>query len=163
MALESDNTNNMSNNTRVQQLLAVQNEALNLFRKKNTDYGDSFATYGTIGVLVRLGDKIQRLQSVTSNGINLVEDEKIRDTLMDLHNYAGMAIMLLDNSSTIENVNIYKPFNKNITNKWTIKGHSGNIYTRENITYPNGKIIRSCTCPSFKYSSYLNKRCKHTK
>ena len=84
----------MSN--RVEQLKTVQNEALELFSKKNQDYGDAFATYGTIGVLVRLGDKIHRLQSITSKGINLIEDEKLRDTLIDLHNYAGMAIMLMD-------------------------------------------------------------------
>ena len=81
---------------RVNQLKNIQFEALTLFEKKNKDYGDAFATYGPIGVLVRIGDKISRLQSITSKGINLVEDEKIRDTLIDLHNYAAMAIMLLD-------------------------------------------------------------------
>ena len=43
-----------------------------------------------------MGDKIGRLNHVTKNGISLVESEKIRDTLIDLHNYAAMAIMLLD-------------------------------------------------------------------
>ena len=81
---------------RVEQLKKVQSEGLELFKKKNEDYGDAFATYGTIGVLVRLGDKIHRLQSISSKGINLIEDEKLRDTLIDLHNYAGMAIMLMD-------------------------------------------------------------------
>jgi hypothetical protein len=28
--------------------------------------------------------------------VNLVNDEGIRDTLIDLHNYAAMALMLLD-------------------------------------------------------------------
>ena len=67
-----------------------------IFNKKNKDYGDAFATYGPVGVLVRIGDKIQRLQNITSKGINLVHDESIRDTLIDLHNYAAMAIMLMD-------------------------------------------------------------------
>ena len=56
----------------------------------------AFATYGAIGVLIRMGDKIQRLQSIEKNQITLVNDEKMRDTLIDLHNYAAMAIMLLD-------------------------------------------------------------------
>ena len=43
-----------------------------------------------------MGDKIKRLQSISHNKIALVNDEKMRDTLIDLHNYAGMAIMLLD-------------------------------------------------------------------
>ena len=81
---------------RVSQLEKVQNECKELFRKKNTDYGDAFADYGTIGVLVRLGDKIRRLQSISKTGITMVEDEKMKDTLMDLHNYSAMAIMLLD-------------------------------------------------------------------
>ena len=76
---------------------AVHHEAKELFSKKNQDYGDAFANCGPIGVLVRIGDKIQRLQSISVSGITLVQDEKLRDSLMDLHNYAAMAIMLLDN------------------------------------------------------------------
>ena len=86
---------------RVEQLKKVQEEGLELFTKKNKDYGDAFATYGTVGVLVRLGDKIQRLQSITNTGINLIEDEKLRDSLIDLHNYAGMAIMLMDEKDNV--------------------------------------------------------------
>jgi len=81
---------------RVEQMKQVQMEGLELFKKKNQDYGDAFAEYGMIGVLVRMGDKIKRLQSIEQNKIALVDDEKMRDTLIDLHNYAGMAIMLLD-------------------------------------------------------------------
>ena len=80
---------------RLKQMKNIQEEAIELFKKKNQDYGDAFATYGPIGVLVRIGDKIQRLQSVTKNGINLVNDEKLQDTLLDLHNYSAMALMLL--------------------------------------------------------------------
>ena len=77
-------------------MIAVQTTALSLFKKKNTDYGDAFAEFGVIGVLMRIEDKIKRSLSITKNGITLVDDEKIRDTLIDLHNYAAMAIMLLD-------------------------------------------------------------------
>ena len=82
--------------TRIEQMEKIQNESLLLFKKKNSDYGDAFATYGTIGVIVRMGDKIQRLISVSNNGINLVDTESLRDTLIDLHNYAAMGIMLID-------------------------------------------------------------------
>jgi len=81
---------------RVNQMKAVQEEALDLFTKKNTDYGDAFATYGTVGVIVRMGDKIQRLISVTDKGVALVDSESLRDTLIDLHNYAAMGVMLID-------------------------------------------------------------------
>ena len=88
---------------REKQLEKVQQEAKKLFVKKNKDYGDSFATYGTIGVLVRMGDKIKRLQTITSNSVTFVNDENIRDTLMDLHNYSAMAIMLLDEGKDTPN------------------------------------------------------------
>ncbi len=81
---------------RVVQFKEIQKEGLELFTKKNKDYGDAFANYGTIGVLVRMGDKIARLQSITKNQVTLVDDEKLRDTLIDLHNYTAMAIMCLD-------------------------------------------------------------------
>jgi len=81
---------------RVAQMKKIQNQGLELFAKKNIDYGDAFAKYGVIGVLMRIEDKIQRSVSITKNGINLVNDEGIKDTLLDLHNYAAMALMLLD-------------------------------------------------------------------
>jgi len=86
----------MSGSTRMDQMKTVQTEALELFAKKNSDYGDAFANYGSVGIIVRLGDKIQRLMSVTKNGITLVNSESLRDTLIDLHNYAAMGIMLID-------------------------------------------------------------------
>ena len=84
---------------RAQQLERIQINALDLFRKKNADYGDAFAKFGVVGVLMRIEDKIQRALSITKNGVNMVDDESIRDTLMDLHNYAAMGVMLLDENS----------------------------------------------------------------
>ncbi len=81
---------------RVSQYKTVHNEALSLFTKKNQDYGDAFANYGPVGVIVRMGDKINRLASVTGSSVSLVKTETIRDTLIDLHNYAAMAVMLMD-------------------------------------------------------------------
>ena len=84
----------MSN--RIHQMERVQDEGLRLFAKKNKDYGDSFATYGPVGVIVRIQDKINRLVSVSKQGITMVDNESLRDTLIDLHNYSAMAIMLMD-------------------------------------------------------------------
>tara|TARA_Y100000996_G_C22452627_1_gene614497 strand:- start:464 stop:757 length:294 start_codon:yes stop_codon:yes gene_type:complete len=91
---------------RVQQLETVQKECLQLFSRKNADYGDAFATYGSIGVLVRIGDKIRRLTSITNKNVSLVDDESLRDTLLDLHNYAAMAVMLLDEKTDHDKKNI---------------------------------------------------------
>jgi hypothetical protein len=88
----------MSNFTesRILQMAKVQKEGIELFAKKNADYGDAFASYGPVGVIVRLGDKIQRLSSVSKNGVTLVNNESLLDKLIDLHNYAAMAVMLMD-------------------------------------------------------------------
>ena len=85
--------------TREEQLRRVQDEALDLFKRKNADYGDAFAEYGPVGVLVRMGDKIKRCISISNSGVTLVESEKMRDTILDLHNYAAMCVMLLDEES----------------------------------------------------------------
>jgi hypothetical protein len=81
---------------RVEQMKKIQNEALELFTKKNIDYGDAFAKYGVIGVLMRIEDKIQRSMSISKNGVNFIGDGGFRDTLIDLHNYAAMALTILD-------------------------------------------------------------------
>ena len=88
--------NLVKNNEYLESMKNIQTEGYNLFKKKNQDYGNSFEKYGPIGVIVRMQDKINRLVSVTNNGINMIEKESIRDTLIDLHNYSAMAIMSLD-------------------------------------------------------------------
>jgi hypothetical protein len=102
-----------THNKRVSQMIQVQQDALELFKKKNADYGDAFAKFGVIGVLMRIEDKIQRSLSISKNGITLVGDEKIRNTLIDLHNYAAMAIMLLDEDTTT--------FSSPLSNHYTIQ------------------------------------------
>jgi hypothetical protein len=104
-----DLTPDKATTSRIKQMTTIQKEALSIFTKKNHDYGDSFATYGPTGVIVRIGDKIQRLHSITRKGIAMVNDESIRDTLMDLHNYCAMAIMLMDedkDKSSLLNTNV---------------------------------------------------------
>ena len=84
---------------RVEQMKEVQQEALNLF--KQCRLWRFFATFGPIGVIVRMPDKINRLISVSNTNINCVKDESLRDTLIDLHNYSAMAIMLMDENMTL--------------------------------------------------------------
>ena len=92
------------NLSRVSQMQLIQSEGLELFKIKNQDYGDAFANYGVVGVLVRMGDKIARLQSITKRSVSLVNSESLRDTLIDLHNYSAMAIMLLDEDEKEEKI-----------------------------------------------------------
>jgi hypothetical protein len=81
---------------RVEQLREIQGKALELFTRKNADYGDAFAKFGIIGILMRIEDKIQRSLTITKNEINLIESESLKDTLLDLHNYAAMGLMLIE-------------------------------------------------------------------
>jgi hypothetical protein len=94
---------------RPDQLRAVQEEALALFTRKNADYGDAFANYGPVGVIMRMGDKIQRLMSITKTNVQMVDSESLRDTLIDLHNYAAMGVMLIDENSSSSAVASIQP------------------------------------------------------
>lgn len=82
---------------RVMQLERIQNECRDVFSRKNKDYGDAFAKHGTVGVLVRISDKMSRFTNISKKSLQIsVSDETLKDTLMDLHNYAAMAIMCME-------------------------------------------------------------------
>lgn len=92
-------------NEKVRQHAAVCNELNALFARKNADYGDafhiSFLDEGLAMARIRLGDKLARFKNLSrSNAQNaqMVSDESIRDTLIDLANYAIMTVMELDNA-----------------------------------------------------------------
>ena len=101
-AYDIDDDEDEINNKRLVQYDNIHTESRILFKLKNKDYGDSFADYGPIGVLMRMKDKLNRLQNITKGSVTLInvetlmEDETLRDTLIDLHNYSAMALMLLD-------------------------------------------------------------------
>lgn len=95
----------MSQLCRLSQMRRIQKEAFALFEMKNADYGDAFATYGAVGVIVRMGDKISRLSSISSTRVTLVNDESLRDTLLDLHNYSAMALMCLEDQDLSDEEN----------------------------------------------------------
>ncbi|KOC47750.1 hypothetical protein ADU86_03905 [Clostridium botulinum] len=72
-----------------------------LYELKNRKYGDSFGKtfkeYGPSMLCIRLDDKLSRAKQLLLHGEKGTEDESIRDTLMDLSNYALMGIMELEN------------------------------------------------------------------
>jgi hypothetical protein len=96
--------------SQIMHMKKIQAEGLELFIKKNADYGSSYKQYGLIGVLVRLQDKINRALHITQHGIH-VKDESLRDTLIDLHNYAAMALM--ESEPTVPSL----PLNQNSVSK----------------------------------------------
>lgn len=148
--------------TRNQQFKAVQEEGLELFTRKNKDYGDAFADYGVVGVLVRMGDKIRRLQNISNTGVTLVEDESFRDTLIDLHNYAAMAVLLLDSNDKMESTSeeeddeemeniIVNESGSQAKHTWWVPSSSGKA-EYEVVQYHDGTM--SCTCKGFEYHDW---------
>lgn len=76
-----------------------------LYARKNHDYGDSFhqtfVEEGLAMARIRLGDKFSRFKTLsrilpTDSTQQQVTDESIRDTLLDLANYAIMTVLELD-------------------------------------------------------------------
>jgi hypothetical protein len=71
-----------------------------LYARKNADYGDSFhKTFVEEGIAmarIRLSDKLERFKRLTRSNEQHVQDESVRDTLIDLANYAIMTVMELD-------------------------------------------------------------------
>lgn len=76
----------------------------NLYEQKNYDYGDSFhQTFleeGMAMARIRLGDKFSRFKTLTRAKDQKVKDESIRDTLLDLANYAIMTVLEMDADRT---------------------------------------------------------------
>lgn len=78
-------------------------EVLNkMYEKKNADYGNSFhQTFQLEGMAmsrIRLMDKLNRFCTLTRKGAQgqQVNDESVKDTLLDMANYAIMTIMEME-------------------------------------------------------------------
>ena len=68
-----------------------------LYDAKNRDYGDSFGQsfkkWGLPMACIRLGDKLNRLESFAQKKDMHVSDESVEDTLRDMANYAIMTLV----------------------------------------------------------------------
>ena len=66
------------------------------YKAKNADYGDSFAKVRAKfpnAILIRLNDKLERLERLYAGAEQQVKDESIDDTLLDLANYCIMELV----------------------------------------------------------------------
>lgn len=84
---------------------AIQDKLVNIYAKKNHDYGDSFNEgCNELGVgyaFSRIFDKTKRFQTlakgIMNNSLSIeVQDETIEDTIMDLANYCVMYLAWRD-------------------------------------------------------------------
>lgn len=83
----------------------AHDELLSIFENKNADYGNSFEEslekHGIIAAIVRMEDKMGRLNSLTKKGAKQkISDESLVDTLKDLSNYALMTAVWLGDWKT---------------------------------------------------------------
>lgn len=89
--------------TKVEKHKALCLEINDLYARKNADYGDSFhisfEEEGMAMVRIRLGDKLNRFKALSRGNEQMVKDESIRDTLMDLANYTLMAVLEMEVSA----------------------------------------------------------------
>lgn len=86
--------------TKIEAHKKICDELNAIYTKKNADYGDSFHTTfteeGMAMPRIRLGDKLARFKNLTKGAARKVSDESIRDTLLDLANYAIMTLLEMD-------------------------------------------------------------------
>jgi len=92
--------------TKIEKHMTLCKQLNDIYTKMNHDYGDSFhATYleeGMAMARIRLSDKLNRFKSLTkSTDVAQVNDESIRDTLLDLANYAIMTVLELDEEEEV--------------------------------------------------------------
>lgn len=80
-------------------------EMLETYKAKNADYGDSFSKsyqeFGLTAPVVRISDKVERLKALSKADAK-VKDESIRDTLIDLANYAIMTAVEMENEDEVD-------------------------------------------------------------
>lgn len=84
--------------TQDKRIETVASEVRDLLKRKNADYGDSFAQqfakYGVLSGLIRMDDKMRRLETLTGGQEDSV-GESIEDTLTDLAGYAILTLVEL--------------------------------------------------------------------
>lgn len=85
---------------KVQSFTDITTSMAKTYAAKNHDYGDSFEIscnkFGIIAGIVRMGDKMNRIETLAVKKAE-VNDESIKDTLLDLANYAIMTVMWMNN------------------------------------------------------------------
>ena len=89
---------------KVQSFMGITTNMAKTYAAKNHDYGNSFEQscdkFGIIASVVRLGDKMNRIESLAVKKAE-VKDESIKDTLLDMANYAIMTVMWMNKNQKV--------------------------------------------------------------
>ena len=91
-----------------QSMALLMQEVFNLWKAKQLSYGPhNISTFGLKGVVVRLWDKLQRIVRLTWMNVgNPLQDETIRDTLLDVADYGLIGVLVLDGKWPNSNMSI---------------------------------------------------------
>ena len=83
---------------KLQEMAKLHHEELKLYERKSYDYGSlPIEVTGMVGLIVRIADKVHRVLNLSEDRKTaMVTDENLRDTLIDISNYANMAIIELE-------------------------------------------------------------------
>lgn len=88
----------------VEQFMSITQDMTKTYAAKNHDYGNSFEQsldeFGLIASIVRLSDKMNRIKSLIKKEAQ-VKDESIKDTLLDMANYAIMTVMWMNKNTEV--------------------------------------------------------------
>ena len=95
----------MSDMNDTEKFKIIQQTAFELYNRKNMDYGNSYKECGKVGLIVRLKDKINRYIKVSENGIHIINEEKLEDTLLDLTNYCCLLLMMINDDKNKKTIN----------------------------------------------------------
>lgn len=86
----------------------ITKKMLDIFKRKNHDYGNSFEQSlneeGLAAARIRMGDKWNRFKQLSKGNTAQVNDESIADTLLDMANYAIITKIWLDKNQRNGNI-----------------------------------------------------------
>lgn len=162
----------MTNQEKIEKFKKITTEMAELYAKKNSNYGDSFGKLcedlGLIAGLVPLHNKLDRLTNLIKGGEN--NFESIRDTLIDLANYAIMNLIEFEDEETTNEATNYTNEEGTISSSQTITSvpkpeltlfdyfEQKPIWSGTSISsnYPCGSCKRKNTtdCYNCKYSNF---------
>ena len=87
-------------NSNVDKFSDILLEMRETYEKKNADYGNSFGDtireFGFIPAVARINDKVNRMKNIVKGQKMNIENESLRDALLDTANYCILTIMELD-------------------------------------------------------------------
>ena len=89
----------MNKNQLLEKIKNLHKEEIKIIKKKNSDYSskedalENLDICGEIGIIARMSDKVMRAKHIIERGKGKVKEENLKDTLMDLSNYANLLIV----------------------------------------------------------------------